>query len=111
MKARMGPRIAERREKLGLSRAELARSLGVSGASVRNWELGLCRPRSNLLPAIARKLDIDEQYLRSGEAPPTPIEEDLGIAPLMEALTNRFSTMTGVPADHIVITLQFTPQS
>lgn len=46
-------RLAAQRRKLGLSAADFAALLGVSGQSVYKWESGESRPRSKQLEAIA----------------------------------------------------------
>lgn len=46
-------RLAAQRKKLGLSAADFATLLGVSGQSVYKWEHGESRPRARQLEAIA----------------------------------------------------------
>ena len=46
-------RLAAQRHKLGLSAADFAALLGVSGQSVYKWEHGEARPRAKQLEAIA----------------------------------------------------------
>jgi DNA-binding XRE family transcriptional regulator len=46
-------RLASQRRKLGLSAADFATLLGVSGQSVYKWENGEARPRARQLEAIA----------------------------------------------------------
>lgn len=46
-------RLAAQRRKLGLSAADFAALLGVSGQSVYKWEHGEARPRARQLEAIA----------------------------------------------------------
>jgi DNA-binding transcriptional regulator YiaG len=46
-------RLASQRKKLGLSAADFATLLGVSGQSVYKWEHGESRPRARQLEAIA----------------------------------------------------------
>jgi DNA-binding transcriptional regulator YiaG len=46
-------RLAAQRQKLGLSAADFATLLGVSGQSVYKWEHGEARPRARQLEAIA----------------------------------------------------------
>lgn len=48
------PRFAAMREKLGLSAADFAALLGVTGQSVYKWENGKARPRANQLESIAK---------------------------------------------------------
>jgi DNA-binding transcriptional regulator YiaG len=45
--------LAAQRRRLGLSTAELASLLGVSGQSVYHWERGKSRPRAVQMPAIS----------------------------------------------------------
>ena len=45
--------FASRRQKLGLSAAEVGTLIGVSAQTVYNWESGKARPRPAQLPAIA----------------------------------------------------------
>lgn len=46
-------RLAAQRQKMGLSAADFATLLGVSGQSVYKWEHGEARPRARQLEAIA----------------------------------------------------------
>ena len=46
-------RLASQRQKLGLSAADFAALIGVSGQSVYKWEHGESRPRAKQLEAIA----------------------------------------------------------
>ncbi|RYY82598.1 MAG: XRE family transcriptional regulator [Comamonadaceae bacterium] len=46
-------RLAAQRQKLGLSAADFAALLGVSGQSVYKWEHGEARPRARQIEAIA----------------------------------------------------------
>lgn len=46
--------FAAQRRRLGLSAADVATILGVSGQSVYKWEDGKARPRASQLPAIAK---------------------------------------------------------
>ncbi|MFO1246562.1 MAG: helix-turn-helix transcriptional regulator [Ramlibacter sp.] len=45
--------LAAQRKRLGLSAAQVAALLGVSGQSIYKWEDGKARPRASQLPAIA----------------------------------------------------------
>ena len=61
-------RIKERREAIGLTRIQLADSLGVTTVAVRKWEVGLAMPNADKLPALADLLhcSIDALYGRDG---------------------------------------------
>ena len=58
--------IKERREAMGLTRIQLADSLGVTTVAVRKWEVGLAMPNAGKLPALADLLHctIDALYGR-----------------------------------------------
>lgn len=45
--------LASQRKRLGLSAADAAAIIGVSGQSIYKWEDGKARPRASQLPAIA----------------------------------------------------------
>lgn len=59
----LGQRIQERREELGITRAELARRLGVSPTAVANYEGGKNALREDLLLKLFQVLDVDPNYL------------------------------------------------
>lgn len=59
----LGRRIQERREELGITRAELARRLGVSPTAVANYEGGKNALREDLLLKLFQVLDVDPNYL------------------------------------------------
>ena len=58
--------IKERREAMGLTRIQLADSLGVTTVAVRKWEVGLAMPNAAKLPELADALSctIDALYGR-----------------------------------------------
>lgn len=45
------------RERIGLSQTELATAINVSQQSVAKWESGVCSPRTDKLPEIAKALN------------------------------------------------------
>lgn len=59
-------RIKEHREAMGLTRIQVADSLGVTTVAVRKWEVGLAMPNADKLPALADLLgcSIDALYGR-----------------------------------------------
>lgn len=71
MKLQIGQRLKNLRRENGVTQEALAEALGVSCQSVSRWELGICYPDIELLPAIANyfslKLDdlLGMQDLRS----------------------------------------------
>jgi transcriptional regulator with XRE-family HTH domain len=64
----LGSRLKDGRKQLGISRRALAIDLGVSPETLRKIENGTTKsPRAKLLHDLARKLDIDLDYLISGQ--------------------------------------------
>ena len=59
----MGLRLRQRREELGMSRAELARRLGVSVSAIGNYETGQNAVREEILPRLLKALAVDANYL------------------------------------------------
>ena len=61
-------KIRDHRETEGLTRAQVARRLGVSPTAVRKWEVGLAHPSADKLPALAGLLGctIDELFGQGG---------------------------------------------
>ena len=58
-----GQRLRERREELGISRAELAARLGVSKSAVSNYETGYNAVREDILLRLFDILEVDPNYL------------------------------------------------
>ena len=54
-----GQRLAKLRQAAGLSQKELAEQLGVAPSNVGFWELHDKPPRSELLPKLAKILNVD----------------------------------------------------
>ena len=58
-----GQRMRQRREELGMTRAELAALLGVSLSAVGNYETDQNAMRSELLPRLFHALQVDPNYM------------------------------------------------
>ena len=61
--------IGKLREKKKISQTELADILNITQGAVSQWELGLSRPTSKILPELAKALDctIDELFKEEKE--------------------------------------------
>jgi transcriptional regulator with XRE-family HTH domain len=51
-------RIAELRQRAGLSQRDLARLLDLDETSISHWENGLSSPKGSRLPAVAEALGV-----------------------------------------------------
>jgi transcriptional regulator with XRE-family HTH domain len=67
----MGGRIAQARDTLNLTTAQLARRLGVKTATLSHWETDRSEPRANRLHMLAGVLNVSPAWLLMGrgEAP------------------------------------------
>lgn len=72
----VGVLLAERRKALGLSRAEVARRVGITDSSLLRFEDGtISRPRPDVLKTLAETLDLDlaDLYAAAGYVQPTSL--------------------------------------
>ncbi|MDY3123585.1 MAG: S24 family peptidase [[Actinobacillus] rossii] len=76
-KSMIGNRIREQREKLGLSRNEMADRLDVSLSALQNWEINEREPQASMIIKIAEFLGVTPNYLLTGEQ--NQPQEDNGI--------------------------------
>ena len=60
---RFGERMRARREELGISRAELAAMMGISGSAVGNYEGGVSFPKEEVLLRLFDCLETDPNTL------------------------------------------------
>lgn len=62
-----GKKLAEAREKAGLSQAKLARELGISQGTIRNYENGITNPTDETVDRICFVLKIDKENIEIHE--------------------------------------------
>lgn len=62
-----GKRIAEARERLGMTQTELAKIVGVSQPTIAFWEREASAPRGEYLPALAEALGTSVDALLVGD--------------------------------------------
>ena len=55
----LGRTIREERERMEMSRAELARQVGVAASQITRWEAGEHKPSTLAMMALARALAMD----------------------------------------------------
>lgn len=78
-----GKRLAQRRQEMGITQSELARSLGVTSQYISITEQGKRSPSINFLADLAKLLGVTTDYLITGEKQTTP-----DIVPLIQADSN-----------------------
>ncbi|MBE5759634.1 MAG: helix-turn-helix transcriptional regulator [Clostridiales bacterium] len=59
----MGKRIAEARQKCGMTQAELAAKMNVTDKAVSKWERGISRPDIDSIPRLAECLSMSTEEL------------------------------------------------
>ncbi len=64
---RIGQRIRQRRERLGVERASLGDLLGVTEETIRQWESGKTSPLRRRMDELARALNCSRSWLETGE--------------------------------------------
>lgn len=91
----LGDRLAGAREAAGMTRAELARRMGLKLSTINKWEDDLAEPRANRLQMLSGLLGVSLKWLLTAEGDgPGPTEEPLG-----DDLRNVLSEMRQVRSD------------
>lgn len=73
-----GDRMVGARERMGMTRQELAKRLGVKVSTVEHWEDDLSEPRANKLQLLAGVLNVSLTWLLTAEGEGINGPEDLG---------------------------------
>lgn len=63
----LGERVRFERERLRLTRPELAKMIGVSLSALQGWETNEREPQASMIIKIAETLDVTPNYLLTGE--------------------------------------------
>lgn len=128
----VGARIRDRREARKMSRSQLARQVGLTSASIWNWETRGRVPRPRVLSKVAEALNVSELFLAegrnsadlsySGEAkaielvsegglPPQSPKQSATVADLLARTRMQIAELTGFGPDEIVMTVTVAPSS
>lgn len=91
-----GDRLAGAREAAGLTRAELARRMGVKESTIGKWEDDLSEPRANRLQMLSGLLGVSLTWLLSAEG--EGIDGPVGVEPLSEDVLAILSEMRQLKA-------------
>lgn len=91
----LGDRLAGAREAAGMTRAELARRMGLKLSTINKWEDDLAEPRANRLQMLSGLLGVSLTWLLTAEGDgPGPADEPMG-----DDLRNVLSEMRQVRSD------------
>jgi len=92
----LGDRLAGAREAAGMTRAELARRMGLKLSTIGKWEDDLAEPRANRLQMLSGLLGVSLTWLLTAEGDgPGPAAD----VPLRDDLRNVLSEMRQVRTD------------
>ena len=117
-KETLGTRLRRLREEKGISRAEFAKRVGASPASVWNWESGTL-PRGRALTAMASLLGTSEDFLTSGGNGSAPtgrrnqseVSKDgsssATVAKILADARAQIAEASGFPSNQVKLSLQF----
>lgn len=94
----LGGRLDAARTAKGLTRAQLAVSLGVMSKTIKNWETDRSEPRANKLVTLSGVLGVPVTWLATGQEPEygeqPDVEETAVMAEKMERLLTLHDQMT-----------------
>ncbi len=99
-------RISARRQALNISKAELARRIGITHASVSKWESGLNQPKGRYLNELAVALGVTVDWLLTGNdtAPVPQVKEVMpgyhNVEPAVIPQGSRVPIISYVQAGH-----------
>jgi transcriptional regulator with XRE-family HTH domain len=98
---RMGARIKDRREELGMTQRRLADQVGgaTDGNQVSKWERGTNRPSDAKLERLAAALEVDPSYFHT--PPPLTGTGDLMDAFGVETQLDRIESMVSAIVAHL----------
>lgn len=65
--AEFAKRVAACREKLNLTQTACAKLMEISRQQFNNWEIGICKPKGQLMTQLAVVLQCDVVWLQHGE--------------------------------------------
>lgn len=128
----VGARIRDRREARKMSRSQLARQVGLTSASIWNWETRGRVPRPRVLSKVAEALNVSELFLAEGRnsadlsysgetkaielvseggLPPQSPKQSATVADLLARTRMQIAELTGFGPDEIVMTVTVAPSS
>jgi transcriptional regulator with XRE-family HTH domain len=113
---KIGGRIKALRERIAMTKSELARQSGVSTTAVWNWEEHGRVARGETLEKAAKALGVSQLYLVTGEekhrvAPPTVSTNGARtVAVIIEDARTEIANITGVPLSNVRLNVEFVSQ-
>lgn len=94
--ATFGDRLAAARENAGMTKAQLARRLGVKPSTLRGWEQDISEPRANRLSMMAGLMGVSIMWLLTGEGDGLDLSDTTGIDDDAEAVLREMRELRAV---------------
>lgn len=93
----LGDRLSGAREAAGMTRAELARRMGVKTATIQKWEDDLGEPRANRLNTLSGLLGVSLRWLLTAEG--EGVDGPAGDEPLSDDAVQLLKDLRQVKGD------------
>jgi transcriptional regulator with XRE-family HTH domain len=105
----IGKRIHDRREAKKISQSQLAKLVGITPATIWNWETRGTHPRPETLAKVAAVLEVSEDFLSNAdEAKAYEFPARKGSVPkVIESAKAEIAELTGYDVGHIKIQVTF----
>jgi transcriptional regulator with XRE-family HTH domain len=105
----IGKRIHDRREAKKISQSQLAKLVGITPATIWNWETRGTHPRPETLAKVAAVLEVSEDFLSGpeDEKPYGPPARSGSVPKVIENAKADIAQLTGFDVSHIKIQVTF----
>ncbi|MCL2855461.1 MAG: helix-turn-helix domain-containing protein [Defluviitaleaceae bacterium] len=100
-------RVKELREEKGLKQSELAQTLGVSQATLSNWERGVHDPANETLGQLAKLFGCSIDYLLGNSIVKYPVDADGMEADQVFYRIAQEAKMSGITANDLQLAVDF----
>lgn len=102
-----GRRIRDLRRAQRLGATSLAADLGVSRTALHKWECGASLPRPAVMRALAARLGVTPEFLRSG--PPAGNSGVNGVAGILDQARRELASASGLPVEAVMLRMELLP--
>ncbi|SMF61551.1 helix-turn-helix domain-containing protein [Allosphingosinicella indica] len=105
----IGRRIRDLRRAQRLAAKRLAAELGVSRTALHKWESGANCPRPAVLRALAGRLGVTPEFLRSGPPAADPLGQANRVAGILDQARRELASASGLPIDAVMLRMELLP--
>lgn len=105
----VGQRIRDLRRAQKLRASHLAAELGVSRTALHKWECGASLPRPAAMRALAGRLGVTPEFLRSGSSDGRGTMADASVAPILDRARRALASASGLPVEAVILRMEVLP--